>query len=160
MWYSWAFIGSYRLSHTHMCSPIPIIPSFTIQQSFIHVHTCIHDCLVWFGSLLVNLGGFRGQILSWRLYASIWNPKDHKFSPLYYKYVPYRSTSCTLIKISFICTIFVCYFVLFCCSLAYFVNNLDCEYFSSSYISLWINSHMVSKLFGAENKYREVWVVF
>ena len=30
----------------------------------LHVHICIRDCLVRFGSLLVNLGALRGQILS------------------------------------------------------------------------------------------------
>ena len=105
-----------------MCLPIPIMLSFMIQHTSIHVHTCIHDCLVRFGSLLVNLGRFRGQILYWHLYASRWNPRGHEFSPLYYKFVPYRSTSFTLIERSVIGTIYVCYFVLFYYFLAYFVN--------------------------------------
>ena len=141
LWSSWVFIGFWRLSHSHMCSPMHRMPSFMIHHSSIHVHTCICDCLVWFGSLLVNLRGFRGQILAWHLYASKWPPRAHEFSPLYYKYIPYISTSCTLIERSVIGTIYVSYFVLFYCFLAHYVNNLDCEYFLRSYISLWINDH-------------------
>ena len=115
-----------------LLEPLPLTHVFThAYHAFIydpacsiHVHTCIHDCLVWFGSLLVNLGGFRGQIKSWHLYASRWPPRAHKFSPLYYKYVPYISTSCTLIERSVISTIYVCYFILFYCFLAYFMSNL------------------------------------
>ena len=134
LWSSWEFIGSQRLSQSHMCSPMPSMPTFMTQNASIHVHTCICDCLERFGSVLVNLGQFRGQILAKHLYASRWPPRAHEFSPLYYKYLPYICTSYKLIETSTIGTISMCYFLY--CFIAYLVNSLGCEYFLHSQISL------------------------
>ena len=92
----------------------------------LHVHICMRYLLVMFGSLLVNLGEFRGKILAWHLYAFTSTPRAHRFSRIYYKYVLYKSTWCTLIERSVIETIHMCYFILFCCYLAYFVKYFDC----------------------------------
>ena len=75
------------------------------------------------------------------MYASKWPPRAYKFFPLYYKYVPHICTSCIVIIISIIDYICVCYYSLLYCFLAYFFKYWDCEYCSSSHISLWSDSH-------------------
>ena len=122
------FLVIYWLLETHPLTHVYSHALHSYIYASLHVHTCIRDYLVRFGSLLVNLGGFRGQILACHLYAFTWPPRAHEFSPMYYKHVPYTYTRHELIERSIIGTIHMCYFILFCCSLAYFVKYFDYEY--------------------------------
>ena len=115
---------THALSHTNL-------PSFMTQECFLHVYTWIYDCLVRFDILLVNLKGFRGQILAWHLYAFIWSSRAHEVSPMYYKYVLYVSTICTVIIWSFISTIHMCHS-------SYFQSLLLFSYIFCQTIWVWI----------------------
>ena len=125
----WLFCGllgdllAHRDSPTHTCVQPCLECLHSHLVTYLHMFTHVF-MIVWLvlGAYLSTLRGFRGQILSWHMYASRWPPRAHEFSPMYCKYVLYTYITCTLIEILVVGTIHMCYSILFCYSLAYFVK--------------------------------------